>query len=195
MYWIDWVIVLVMGYGLFTGWMHGLVRTLLNVGALAAAFFLGPVLRPFAQTLIDLLMTGDPILKSWIATAVSYGGIYLALSIVGIVWSRFMAKGVIGTTDKIAGVLVGGALSALVLLIPLSLILAVPALATAPVVQRSMAQSKLLPMLKPAAPLFQGMVYGWMHPPKPSATPVQKPVPPAKKPPAKLPAGKSPAHR
>jgi uncharacterized membrane protein required for colicin V production len=180
MHWIDWVIVLVMGYGLFTGWLHGLVRTLLNVAALAAAFILGPVLRPVAQTLIDLVMTGDPILKGWFATAVSYGGIYMALSILGIVWSRFMAKGVIGTTDKIAGVLLGGALSALVLLIPLSLILAVPALATAPVVQRSMAQSKLLPILKPAAPLLQGLAYGWLHPPKP---------------PAKQPAGKGPAHR
>jgi uncharacterized membrane protein required for colicin V production len=186
MYWIDWVIVLVMGYGLLTGWTNGLVRTLLSVAALVAAFILGPVLRPFAQQLVDLVMTGDPLLKSWFATAAAYGAVYVGLSILGIVWSRLLAKGAIRTSDKLAGMLLGGALSLIVLAVPLALILAIPALATAPVVERSMAQSKLLPFIRPAAPMLQQLAYGWLHPPK---TPAGKPVAPAK--PARPAAGKA----
>lgn len=166
MHWIDWVILLVMGYGLITGWSSGLVRTLLNVAALVAAFVMGPMVRPLAMQVVDLVMTADPLVKTWFATAIAYGSIYVGLSVLGILWSRFLAKGVIKTSDKIAGLLLGGALSLVVLAVPLALILAVPALATAPVVQRTMAQSRLLPLLRPIAPMLQGLAYGFLHPAK-----------------------------
>jgi uncharacterized membrane protein required for colicin V production len=192
MYWIDWVIVIAMGYGLITGWSNGLVRSLLNVAALGAAFILGPVLRPAALQLIELVMTGDPLLKSWFATAVAYGSVYVGLSILGIIWSRFLAKGVIKTSDKVAGLVLGGVLSLIVVTVPLALILAVPALATAPVVQRSMAQSKLLPFIRPVAPMLQGLAYGFLHPAKTPAIP-SKPSQAAKPSQAEKPKATQPA--
>ncbi|MBC7545115.1 MAG: CvpA family protein [Candidatus Sericytochromatia bacterium] len=194
MNWIDWIVIIVMGYGVVTGWMNGLVRTPLSVAALVAAFLFGPVLRPFALQIVDVLMTGDPLLKGWIATALSYGVIYLSLSIVGIIWSRFLAKGTIGTSDKVAGLALGGALSAIVLVIPLALVLAIPALASAKVVTQTMGQSKLLPYLKPIAPLMQSMAYSWLHPPVPSASPSKVPPPKSSaKPPANKPGTAKPA--
>jgi uncharacterized membrane protein required for colicin V production len=195
MYWIDWIIVLVMGYGLLTGWTNGLMRTLLNVAALGAAFIFGPLLRPLALQVVDMVMTGDPLLKGWFATAFAYGAIYVGLSIVGIIWSRVLAKGAIRTSDKVAGLILGGTLSAIVLTVPLALILAIPALATAPVVQRSMAQSQFLPLLRPAAPLLQQIAYGWLHPPKEPAGKPAAAAKPAKPPAAKPKPGQTPKAR
>ncbi len=189
MHWIDWIIVIVMGYGLITGWMHGLVRTLLNVAALVAAFILGPVLRPFALQIVQLVMSGDPMLKGWFATALSYGAIYLGLSILGIIWSRVLAKGAIKTSDKLAGMALGGALSAIVLAVPLALALSIPILAKAPVVIQTMQQSKFLPIIKPVAPLLVGLAAGWLHPAA-APGPAESVKAPQGKPSVHTPAGK-----
>ena len=163
MLWIDWVIALVLGYGLLTGWLHGLVRTLLNLVALVAAVILGPVVRPFALAIINVLISGDPLVKAWCASAVAYAAIYLGLSVLGIIWSRFLAKGVIRTSDKVAGLVLGGIVSATLLAVPLALVQAVPALAKIGVVQRTMHDSKLLPLIRPATPLIRQAAASMLH--------------------------------
>lgn len=183
MLWLDWLIVAIVGYGLVTGWWNGLVRTLLNVVALGAAFIFTPVVRPFANGLVELVVQGSPLLQGWFASVVSFLLIYVGLSVIGLVWTRFLAKGAIRQTDKVVGMLVGGALSLLVVVVPLALILAVPVLAKAPAVQQTFASSKLIPYLLPMAPALQNVANSWLHPatPEPSkapSTPQQKPPKP-----------------
>lgn len=183
MLWLDWLIVAIVGYGLVTGWWNGLVRTLLNVVALGAAFILTPVVRPFAHGLVELVVQGSPLLQGWFASVVSFLLIYVGLSVIGLVWTRFLAKGAIRQTDKVVGMLVGGALSLLVVVVPLALILAVPVLAKAPAVQQTFASSKLIPYLLPMAPALQNVANSWLHPTAPGQRQPKAPAAPQQKPP------------
>lgn len=149
MIWIDWLFILLVVYNLGSGLITGLMRSLINLAALITAYLLTPIVKipviQLVQNLFDLPLT----LALPVGTVLSWTGVYVLISAMGIVVAKTMDKTPVKILDRLGGALFGCLISALMIFVPLMAVRALPFLKKIPALERTLNESHLIPILNP----------------------------------------------
>lgn len=162
MIWLDWLIIGLAVYNVGSGLLTGLLRSLINVAALVTAYLLTPVLKlpvsQFLQTFLEL----PPYLTLPLSTALTWGGVYVTISALGLIFAKTMDQTLLKPVDRLGGALLGLGMSALLILLPLSALNALPFVQKMPAIEDTLARSLLVPVLMPAVKLAEQTVGPWV---------------------------------
>lgn len=191
---IDWGILALVLYNSVSGLFSGLWRSLTNLAALVCAFLLTPVLKPLVIDLVANLFQLNPYLAIPLGTSLTWTGVYVAISFIGLVWSKILSKTPLRIVDRIGGLALGLLISALLVLVPLAAIRSLPLLSSYQPVQQALSRSVIVPMLNPAVEFVRftvgpSVLDYWlkqqeqkqMQAPAASAKPTKPQTPPAAK--------------
>jgi len=156
MIWIDWLILAILAYNVGSGLFTGLLRSLVNLVALITAYLLTPVLKlPLSQLLQANLLELPAYLALPLSTALTWTGIYVLISGMGLFFAKTMDQTLLKPVDRLGGAALGLFVASLLILLPLTAVRALPFLQKMPAVQETLGKSMLVPMLNPAVELVQ----------------------------------------
>lgn len=199
MNWLDFLIIGIFCYNLGVGLFNGLLRSLFNLAAMIGAYLLTPLLKPVTIALVEtVFFKGEHFLAVPIGISLAWAGIYLSISLVGVVVSKVVSKTPVVIVDRLAGGAFGFIISLGLIMLPLAAVEAIPMVRQLPAVEQTLRGSLILPAFKPADSLIKNhlgpmVLKFWLKKeqaeiqkmaPKPSPKPSGKTVPP--------PAGKKP---
>lgn len=162
MSWIDWLIIGLVIYNVGSGLFTGLLRSLLNVAALVTAYLLTPVLKLPLSQLLQSVLELPPYLTLPLSTTLTWGGVYVAISALGLIFVKSMDQTLLKPIDRLGGALLGLGMSALLVLLPLSAIKALPFLQKIPAIEAQLARSSLVPVLMPAVTVAEQTIGPWI---------------------------------
>jgi len=149
MIWLDWLFILLVIYNLGSGFFTGLLRSLINLAALITAYLITPIakgpLTHIVQSMFDLPLS----LALPIGTILSWTGIYVLISAMGLIVAKTMDKTPIKIIDRFGGAAFGCLISALIIFVPLMAIRALPFLKNIPALEQTLNESKLIPVINP----------------------------------------------
>lgn len=158
MNWIDWLIIALVVYNVGSGLFTGLLRSLLNVAALVTAYLLTPILKlPLSQILQSVLEL-PPYLTLPLSSTLTWGGIYVLISGLGLIFAKSIDQTLLKPVDRLGGAALGLGMSALLILLPLSAIKALPFLQKIPAIETQLTHSSLVPVLMPAVKVAEQTV-------------------------------------
>lgn len=119
---LDIVIIVVLGFGLIRGFFRGLVKELSSIVGVIAGFFAAnlyhPLLVPYFKSWIS-----DPNYIHIICFAIVFIGVFLIVSILGVIIKYLLNVAFLGWADRIFGIIFGlakGVLISAVLLMALT---------------------------------------------------------------------------
>lgn len=126
MIWLDWLILGIVTYNLVTGLMSGLLRSLINLAALIAAYLLTPLLKGMLVAILQLTLMLPDYLALPLGTSLTWMLIYLVISAVGLTLVKMLHKTPLKLVDRLGGAAFGLLISALLILLPLAAIRSLP---------------------------------------------------------------------
>jgi membrane protein required for colicin V production len=116
LHWIDWIAVAIVALAIVRGLMVGVIRQVISIAALVAAFFVARQFAPQAGSWLVRISDAsiDPQLAPWLGAAGLAIGTLIAGAVVGRVLRRGAQIVFLGLPDRIGGGLVGAAEGVLV---------------------------------------------------------------------------------
>lgn len=150
MIWLDWLIVAIVGYNLVTGLFSGFLRSLVNLIALVVAYLLTPVVKgPLAALLHGSAQVPDAVAIP-LGAFLAWTLVYVIVSMLGMIFSKMVNMTPLAILDRIGGAAFGLFVSALLILLPLAAIQAIPFINSLPPLQQTLKASKVVTALQPA---------------------------------------------
>lgn len=150
MIWLDWLIVAIVGYNLVTGLFSGFLRSLVNLIALVVAYLLTPVVKgPMAALLHSSAQVPDAVAIP-LGAFLAWTLVYVIVSVIGMIFSKMVNMTPLAILDRIGGAAFGLFVSALLILLPLAAIQAIPFINSLPPLQQTLKASKVVTVLQPA---------------------------------------------
>lgn len=156
--WLDWAIVAIVIYNLGAGLFTGLLRSLINLAALATAYVMTPVAKGPVTQILQSLTEMPPYLAVPLGATLAWAGIYVIISSAGLIWAKIVDKTPLKILDRLGGVALGLFVSSLLILLPLTAVRSLPFLQKIPALKEALAQSQLLPLLNPALQVVETTV-------------------------------------
>jgi membrane protein required for colicin V production len=156
MYWLDTVILLLLGVGAGLGAWTGLVKQIVRVFGFAAALLCAVLLHGAAATWLQqaLLRKSDPA----VADALAYGGVFLAVLLAFQLAAVVVERGLKAAKLKWADRVLGGGLGAIKAALILGAIFLAVLECPNPSIREAMQQSALAPVLAAGVGLGLGTV-------------------------------------
>ncbi|PKL75418.1 MAG: hypothetical protein CVV27_15465 [Candidatus Melainabacteria bacterium HGW-Melainabacteria-1] len=200
MIWLDWLIIALLAYNIVSGLFSGFLRSLVNLVALVASYLLTPYVKGPLAALAQATFQLPDYLALPLGTFLAWTLIYVVISGLGMLVSKFINMTPLMLVDRLAGAAFGLLISALLILVPLAAVQPLPFLSTMPALQQTLKASMMVQALQPAIGFVRttagpAIVNYWLKQgdqqdmrqsaPKSSATPSATPNKPGAKPGAK----------
>lgn len=160
---LDWLILGLVTYNLVSGLMSGLLRALLNLVAMVGAYLCLPFVKPRLSQLLVSQLTMPETLAFPVSGFLGWGLIYVILSAVGLAVIKSLDKTPLKPLDRLLGGAFGLSLAALIILIPLTVVQALPFVREWPPVENALSNSLLVPQIQPVIRGVETQVGGWVR--------------------------------
>lgn len=155
MIWLDWLILAIVGYNLVTGLFSGFLRSLINLVALVASYLLTPVLKGPVTGIVQASFGLPEYLALPLGTFLTWTGIFVLISFAGMMFSKAVNMTPLAIVDRLAGAAFGLFVSALLVLVPLAAIQALPFAKSIVPLQQTLKASTMVTALQPAVSFVQ----------------------------------------
>lgn len=155
MIWLDWLIILIVGYNVASGLFSGFIRSLVNFVALIAAYLLTPMAKGPVAQLVQALFQLPDYLALPLGSSLAWMLVYVVISAIGMAIAKFVNKTPLMVVDRFLGVSFGLLVSAILVLVPLAAVQSIPLLKSVPPVQQTLNASMMVKALKPAIAFVQ----------------------------------------
>lgn len=150
MIWLDWLIVAIVGYNLVSGLFAGFLRSLVNLAALVVAYLLTPIVKgPLAALVQSNFHLADAVALP-LGAFLAWTLVYVIISLLGMILSKVINMTPLAILDRLGGAAFGLFVSALLILLPLAAIQALPFAKSIPALQQTLHESRVVTALAPA---------------------------------------------
>lgn len=170
MNYLDWLILGLLVYNGVSGLMSGLLRALLNIVAMLGAYVCLPFVKPILSQLLVSQMEMPESLALPLSGFLGWGLIYVVLSALGLGVIKTLDKTPLKPLDRLAGAAFGLSIASLMILVPLTVVQALPFVRDWPPVQNTLQRSLLVPQIQPVISLVEtqvgGLVRKWWDQPQ-----------------------------
>ncbi|MGI6558664.1 MAG: CvpA family protein [Limnochordia bacterium] len=158
MYWLDVLLLTIIGWLGLMGLRKGFIRGLFELGGAALGLYVGLV--NYEQ--LGEALTNTFALPPAISHSLAFGALALAiglgLSLVGVVWSRAVSSSRLQKADKVLGIGLGAAKGFILLAVLLTFITLVPARPVHNVLENSIVAEKILLAVPPLYSKLEGLL-------------------------------------
>ena len=146
---IDFILGLILAGFALKGLLTGLVRTVVTIAAVAAAWLVSSMEPMLAAPLVALFAEPEAPFFPLVVRLTTWVGAFAAVQIAGHFIAGFFEKAGLGGADRLGGLLLGAATGVAVGCLPLFVIYAIPPLYHWEKTQEAIAQSTLLTAYTP----------------------------------------------